>query len=194
MKVISNPQEVLDELQAKSDNTFTGSRLESQMTISNKTAMHALQAQSVSRQAGEPDGSSEVLKSKLLFHGVLGKLSDRPDYVRHTIAKGKKKRHHNITRGLAFEHFTKKSEYCKISPGQETKKLLTLLEGYNEKDLKDIEVFMGITRWSEIFTGTDNKALRNTLRAMQKRFTNNFHSKIYDPYRIHFGPGDLSEE
>jgi len=194
VEVTSNPQQVLDELQAESDNTITASRLPSQMTISNKTALHALQGQSVSRQLGARDQICEAFKRNLLFYGHLGKLSDRSDYVEHILARRKKRRHHNITKRLAFEHFTRKSEYCNISPGQETKKLFTSLEDCKEMDLKDVEVFMGITRWSENFPGADKKALRNTLRAMQKLFTNNFHRKIHDPYKIQFGTGDLSEE
>lgn len=187
-------QRELEEMQAKSDNMLAVSHVRSQLAISNKTAMHALQGQSITTQSGASDQKCQFLKTTLLFYGHLGKLSNRPDYVQHILAKRKQRRHHNIMKRLAFEHFTRKSDCCNIKPGQETKNLVALLDEYKKIDLRDIEAFMQITRWSEIFSGADNKPLRNTLRAMQKLFISTFQRKIHDPYRIQFGTGDLSEE
>ena len=57
------------------------------------------------------------------------------------------------------------------------------LKKYEPLDLTHIETFMKIYRWAEVFKGSDNQSLRDTLRAIQKMYWQN--------YGKHYGVGDV---
>ena len=54
---------------------------------------------------------------------------------------------------------------------------------YEPFDLTHIETFMKIYRWAGVFKGSDNQSLRDTLRAIQKMYWQN--------YGKHYGVGDV---
>ena len=94
---------------------------------------------------------------------------------------------------VVFSYFAEHSQ----NPIHETEKLLNILRQYNRHsgdDLTDLLAFMDITKWIEIFPGDDKKELRNTLRAIQKLFTDRYAAQRPNPYKIRYGKGDVSTD
>ena len=96
---------------------------------------------------------------------------------------------------VVFDYFAEHSQ----NPKHDTKNLLKILRQYKRRsptgdDLTDILAFMDITKWIEIFPGDDKKELRNTLRAIQKLFTDRYAAQRPNPYKIRYGKGDVSTD